>query len=263
MAVIALFAAAAVSAQGIQNLQISGNTATATVSLPVGLSADLTLTFEQATNLGTSSLGLSAAAVDALALAGRLPANVSLPGAFPVRVTVEPPGIGGLTFDGVYTLALHTVNLQYTSGTPLRLYAAHGGGSFEDITDSMGAGSYRVRGTGGSFSEFLILVDARTLGTAITAKLDAADALLTTHSAAIPSATRSDLADDLAAARAAYGAGNIGAAIAAVDAFAGTVREAGSSIPNRWQASGGSTNVAGLLRAAAATLRFSLDLATP
>ncbi|MBV8202069.1 MAG: hypothetical protein JOZ15_15725, partial [Acidobacteria bacterium] len=76
---------AAVAAQGIGNLTISGNQVTATLDLP-GISADLTLTFEQAVGLTAGNLGLSAQLVNPQDpnLLSRLPAGglVTLPGAF-------------------------------------------------------------------------------------------------------------------------------------------------------------------------------------
>lgn len=256
-AVIALLATTSAFAQGVSGVQIQGNTVTATVSLPGALGADLTLEFETASGLTAASLALSAAAITPASLATRLPAEVSVPAAFPVVVQVAPPAQGGLGFDGVYRLSLHTANLHYVPDSPLRLYAAHGGGEFRDITDEIGSGSYRVRGTGGSFSEFVIVADLRSSATATGGKFDQLEDLLADHSAALGAAL-GDLEDQLAAARSAYQAGEIEDALEALDGFAATVSDAG--LPDEWRASGGTANVSGLLRASAATLRFSVAL---
>ncbi len=256
-----LLLAAPAAGQGIEQLEIDGDSVSAVLSLAGGLGADLTLDFEEASGLTASSLGLSATTIDPLSLAGRLPADVSLPAAFPVRVQIAPPAGGGLAFTGIYTLGLHTDDLHFVAGSPLRLYAAHGGGAFADVTEFIGSGSYRVRGTGGSFSEFLIVADTRALGTARTAKFDALEDLLDEHAQRIASSVLADLQDDLDAARAAYEDGDLDEAAQRVAAFASTVQSSsGASIPDDWQASGGVVNVAGALRAAAGSLRFSLEL---
>lgn len=256
-----LLLAAPAAGQGIEQLAIDGNSVTANVSLSGGLGAELTLDFDSASGLTASSLGLSAATVNPLTVASRLPADVSVPAAFPVLVQVAPPVGGGLAFSGLYTLGLHTENLHFVTGSPLRLYVAHGGGNFEDATDFIGSGSYRVRGTGGSFSEFLIVADTRSLATARAAKFDALEDLLDAHASAISSSVLADLESQLAAARDALDGGDAAEAAELVETFAATVLSAsGASIPDDWQASGGTVNVAGALRAAAGSLRFSLEL---
>lgn len=260
-----LVATAAVSAQGIGNLTISGNQVTATVDLP-GISADLTLTFEQAVGLTASNLGLSAQLVDPHdpSFLSRLPAGglVTVPAAFPVLVRVQPPPTGGLSFGGIYTLDLHTHNLQLTANCPLRLFSAPDGGPFDDITVNMGTGSYRVRGTKGSFSDFVIVADARPLAGAVSQKFDSLSGLLSTYAGAIPAPVLDDLTHQLQTARAYHQAGDNVDAATTVNGFAATVqRNSGTGIPDVWRASGDLPNVAGRLRAAAGTLSFSLSLA--
>jgi hypothetical protein len=263
--VCVVMSAAAVSAQGIGNLTISGNQVTASLDLP-GISADLTLTFEQAVGLTAGNLSLSAQLINPQdpSLLARLPSGglVTPPGAFPVLVRVQPPAGGGLSFSGVYTLDLHTQNLELTAHCPLRLFSAPAGGPFNDITVNMGTGSYRVRGTGGSFSDFLIVADARLLAGVISQKFDALSSLLSTYAGAIPGPLLDNLNGQLQAARAYYQAGDQVDAAKAVTGFAATVQSnSGTGIPDVWRASGDLPNVAGKLRAAAGTLSFSLNLA--
>jgi hypothetical protein len=260
-----LVSTAAVSAQGIANLTISGNQVTATVELP-GISADLALTFEQSVGLTAANLGLSAQLVDLhdLSLLSRLPSGLlaTLPAAFPVLLRVQPPPSGGLSFGGIYTLDLHTHNLQLTANCPLRFFSASDGGPFEDITVNMGTGSYRVRGTKGSFSDFVIVADVRPLAGVVSQKFDALSGLLSTYAGAIPGPVLDDLTHQLQTARAYYQAGDNVDAATTVNGFAATVqRNSGNGIPDVWRASGDLPNVAGRLRAAAGTLSFSLSLA--
>jgi hypothetical protein len=260
-----LVGAAALSAQGIANLTITGNQVTATVELP-GVSADLTLTFEQAVGLTASNLGLSAQLVEPQDpnLLLRLPAGglVTLPGAFPVLLRVRPPASGGLSFSGIYTLDLHTHNLRFVASSPLRLFSAPDGGPFDDITVDMGAGSYRVRGTRGSFSDFVIVGDLRPPASVVSQKFDNLSGLLSTYAGAIPAPLLDDLTNQLQSARAFHQAGDDVDAAKTVDGFAAAVqRNSGTGIPDVWRASGDLPDVAGRLRAAAGTLSFSLGLA--
>ena len=266
LALVSLALPAAAGAQeGIASLQIDGDQVSAAIALPGGLGADLTLAFDNVVGLSASSLGLSATVVNPLdaGLRARLPggALVSLPAGFPVLVSVTPGESSPLSFSGVYELALHTHNLSFTAGCPLRIFHAAAGGPFADATSAIGTGSYRGGATGGSFSEFLIVADTRPIDTVIAAKFAALDNLLAAHGAAIAGETLAEL-DALAdAARAAYNQNQLAAAVAHVEAFAGLVESAsGEAIPDVWRPTGDVTNVAGLLRSAASTLRFSLNL---
>jgi hypothetical protein len=265
LALVALAVPGAAVADGIASLEVDGNQATAEIALPGGLGADLTLTFENAVGLSAASLGLSAEAVNPLdaALLARLPGGslVSLPAAFPVLVRVQPEENSPLSFSGVYQLSLHTHNLQFVAGCPLRIFHASAGGPFADVTSSIGTGSYRGGATGGSFSEFLILSDTRPLVTVIAGKFAALDGLLTAHGSAITPEVLSQL-DALAdAAQAAYDQNQLADAIEQLELFADLVKSAsGAAISDVWRPTGDVTNVAGLLRAATATLRFSINL---
>jgi hypothetical protein len=264
LALVALAVPGAAVADGIASLEVDGNQATAEIALPGGLGADLTLTFDNAVGLSAASLGLSAEVVDPLAggLAGRLPGSlVSLPGAFPVLVRVQPEENSPLSFSGVYQLSLHTHNLQFAAGCPLRIFHASAGGPFTDVTSTIGTGSYRGGATGGSFSEFLIVADARPLTGVIADKFAALESLLAGSASAISPEALSQL-DALAdGARAAYDQNRLADAIEQLELFADLVKSAsGGAIPDVWRPTGDVTNVAGLLRAAAATLRFSINL---
>ena len=260
---LAALAGSPAIAQGISDVVIAGDTLSARIALPGNLSADLTLEFEEVVGLSAANLGLSAEVVQPLTLASRLPAGglVSMPGAFPVVLRVEPPASSPLSFSGVYKLSLHTHNLNFTAGCPLRLYTASQGGPFRDITETMGMGSYRVRGGGGTFSEFAIVADARPVDTVIDGKFAAIDTLLNNQGHLISPAVLSEIQKKLSAARAAHAAGQTGAAALEVDGFAATVlANSGAAIPDVWRPTGDLQNLAGRLRAAAASLRFSLNL---
>lgn len=249
---------------GILGVVVEGNELRAEIALPGGIGADLTLTFEQVVGLTEDNVGLDAFLVDPLDpnLLSRLTQAV-IPAGFPVLIRIEPPADGGLSFSGPVSIALHTHNLPYLPGTLLRIYGAPLGEPFEDITDYVGSGSYRCRGRKGSFSEFLILTDLRPLSLTLREKLERLDVTLEEHAALIDPAVHSQLEALAAQIRAASEAGNKSLAIARTNQFLALVTaNSGSAIPDVWRSSRDLVNVAGLLRAAGETLRFSLSLKT-
>lgn len=258
---VALLVAPALWAQGIVDPVVTGDTLTAGIALPGGIGADLTVAFENVVGLTPDAVGLSVRLTSLTDLLGLLGLSLSLPGAFPVLLAIEPPASGGLSFSGTVSVSLHTHNLPFVANSPLRLFKSSGGLKFEDVTEETGMGSYRVRGTSGGFSLFLILVDLRPIDTVITKKFDQLAALLDQHEAQIAPAVLTQLDDQLAAARDAYRRRSYVTAIQRTEAFAAYVAaHSGAEIPNVWRSTGDLTNVAGALRAAAGTLRFSLTL---
>ncbi len=260
---LAGMAALPAAGQGIASATISGSSVKVTISLPLGLGADASLSFENVVGLSVANLGLSARLVnplDPLFLA-RFPAGVTP--ALPILLRIEPPASGGLSFSGIVTLELHTHDLLYVLGCPLRLYAAPLGGPFRDITAGMGAGSYRARGTSGGFSEFLIVTDGRSLTGAIADKLDHLEGILALHAGLLPAALHDDLESQLATVRAEWEDDDPAGAIVALDAFLANVTlHSGAEIPDVWRSARDLVNVAGLLRASGLTLRLSLGLAS-
>jgi hypothetical protein len=250
------------SAQGLVDVTVHGNELRAGVSLPGGIGADLSISFEQVEGLSLENLGLSAQLVSLLDpnLLSRL-SGASIPAAFPMLLRIEPPAGGGLTFHGVATIDLHTHNLPFLPGCPLRIFAASLGGPFQDITVSMGIGSYRARGRKGDFSEFLILVDLRPVNRVINEKLGRLDGILAANEAEIAPAVHDELTRLAAEIRAAHTAGRTREAITKVEAFLAVVEShSGSEIPDVWRSARDLVNVAGRLQAAGETLRFSLSL---
>ena len=240
---------------------ISGNELTARIELPGGLTADLTVTFENVVGLSPGSLVLSALPISPgdLSLLSRLGAGVSIPAGFPVVVRIDPSASSALSFEGVYKLSIYTHNLTLGANSPLRLYRAPNGGAFGDMTGSLQAGSVRAGGSGPGFSEFLIAVDTRMVDSVIAGKFDAVQNHLSANWSSILPAVAADLQQRLNQARASYASGAIAAAIDGVSGFADEVKkQSGAAIPNVWRANGGPVNVAGLLRSAADTLKFSL-----
>jgi hypothetical protein len=260
---IVLGAASGAFAQTPIPLTISGTQAQGTISLPGDVAADLTISFENAVGLTPTSLEASVRLVDALdpELLLRLPALTSIPAAFPVLLRIGPSVPSPLSFAGAATVSLHTHNLLLDAHLPLALHKAHDGGPFMDITTTEGIGSYRVSGSSGDFSEFLIVLDLRPIDTVIAGKFDALNATLTDNSAAMPPVVAATLQDQLSQARTLYALGATLAAVGEINTFLNyVISHSGADIPDVWQANNENlVNVAGLLRTGASTLKFSLD----
>jgi len=218
---------------------------------------EVSLDFQDATGLSSSSLGASAQLVNLGDLTGRLPGlNLTpLTDTLNILVTIEPPANGGLSFRGTGRLEIHTHLLPYTQGSSFRVFKAPLLGPFRDVTDEIAQGSVRARTTYGGFSQFLILVDLRPTGTVIDEKIG----WLRGRVAALPITEQAPLNTLLDQADAAVDAANYSAAIAAVDAFRTRVQaRAGQYIPDEWRATHEVENHAGQLIAGANTLRFSV-----
>jgi hypothetical protein len=264
-----LAAASPAASQPTIPLTVSGNQATGEIQLLGNVLADLTITFEQVVGLNPNALEVSAALVLPLdpSLLKRLPNPgfplppiVVPPVAFPVMLQIEPSANSALSFSGVVTVSLHTHNLNLLTNSPLALFSGPAGASLSDMTASVGVGSYRVNGSGGGFSDFIIVADLRPLGVQINGKLDALEDLLALHAGSMPPAVLQGLQVRLAQARSAYNSGATLTAIAQVQGFHDDVKAAsGSSIPDVWRANVPVPNVAGQLRAAADSLKFSLS----
>jgi hypothetical protein len=251
------------ASQGTVSASVSGSSVHFTISLPGNLGAEASLTFEDVSGLTLANLGISAQVINPVdpALLARLPGGSIPAGGLPVLLRIEPPVTGSLSFTGIVTLKVHTENLQYTTGTPLRIFSAPLGGPFRDITTSMGAGSYRARGTTGGFSEFLIVAEARTVDQVIVEKLGRLEDLLETYEGSMSALIYGDLEELLASAHAEYTQGDLRQAIQNVNEFLDTLEQhSGTAIPDVWRSARNVQNVAGYLRAGALTLRFSLAL---
>src|SRR5262245_19660098 len=193
-------------------LNISGNQATATISLPGGIGAELTITFENAVGLNSSSLAATIKLVNPLELLGRLPSLASLPGSYPVLLLVGPTPGSGLSYSGLYTVSLYTHNLNLNPLVPLSLFKGPNGGVFKDITVYEGIGSYRCSGSDGSFSEFLILVDLRNINNVINGKFNTLQSTLTANAGSMPAPVFDALQTLLSDALALYQGGSTTAA---------------------------------------------------
>lgn len=289
VALVALGLCAGTPATAQVTVSVVGNQAFAQISLPSGggsIDADVTITFDTPTHLSPASLNLTAQLVDPndAALKARLPACiltacVSVPAAFPLLITVEPPDVpwlfrsgfetddnpGLLAFLNTYEFEIHTPDLDCTAAdsgapcpsTPYRLFKAPLAGAFDDYTSEVVKGSVRARGRGGAFSQFLIAADARPQ---LVVELDKALRLnLRIVAAVLGDVLQGDLLGLLTQVQAAVALLDYATAIARLDELIAEVEgHAGIDIANVWSADHSVTNDAGEIEALAQTLRYTL-----
>jgi hypothetical protein len=260
---VLLFVAPPAHSQTTAPLTVTGSRAEALLELPGGLAIDLAITFEQVVGLNGAALDVSASFVSPgdLTILTRMPSpDTIIPAALPVLIRIEPSAASALSFAGVVSINLHTHSLSLDLSAPLVLFSASNGGAFRDITSQVAVGSYRVAGSGGGFSEFIIARDPRPLATIISEKFDHLDAHLSAHEAVIPPAVLTALRGHVNEARTLFSGGFTVQAISRVADFIELVKAQGGVIPDVWRAHDVRTNVAGVLRSAAQTLQFSLTL---
>lgn len=243
---------------------ITGNQARADIVLPgvpgnPHYTGTLVLEFDSPLGLTAANLNVTAQVVDPgdPALRARLSggALVQVPSAFPVMVSVRPRG--GLEFRNAVRVELYTSEYSYAAGSPFRLYKAPAGGTFFDLTEDVLAGSIRCRGRTGSFSDFLMVSDARTAREAAEDKFEFLDARVDDDD--IAPAVRAQLQLDLDEAWEEFLEGDYEDARAELDDLELRVdAAAGVTVPNLWVAGDDLDNVAGSLEAEAASLDFQL-----
>src|SRR5262245_53340499 len=248
-----LASAPAAFAQTPIPLTIDGNRALGTIMLQGGFTADLVISFENVSGLTPSSLAASAVVVDPAdpSLRARLPGMVAPLDAFPVVLHIAPTNASNLQFHGVVDVELHTPNLHLEPWMPKSLFKAPDGAFFDDITTSEAEGSYRVCGSGGGFSEFLIVSDDQQLRqaqelqkaqaplivTVIVNKFVKLESFLTLHATSMPLLVYTTLHTKLLQARSLFDSGDLLGSIAKIASFSAYAQaHSGTDIPDLWQA---------------------------
>jgi len=248
------------------DVTITGDVATAVITLEDDdetYEATLRLFFQQPQNLSAACLGISADVLDAVEIGlidARLPdpAGQEIDQDFPVRVTVEPPLGCGLSFVNEVRIELTTPNLSHQAFSPYRLMKGPINAPFADITSTIEAGSIRARGSGGRFSELLLVsdlsqdfsLDAGALLDDLANELDDPD---------IAATARSTLEAQLAVVESAFRSGQFSAAREALVQFDGDLRGfSGNGVANAYVANLGSSSEVGELLAISGALAFQL-----
>lgn len=266
-ALAALALAAAPAEAGVVTT-ISGSTALTTVDLPnpnggANLTATITLTFSNPQNLTVTCLGLDAVALDATGLAAlqpRLPAGgrYSVPSAFPLLLTIEPPAGCGLRFTDAYQIEIHTGNLSYQSFSEFRLLKAPVGGAFLDITSTVASGSVRTRGNGGNFSQFVVVADSlQDYLNDADHGIEDLDSDLARSGLSLTA--RGALEVEISLARSAFDAGDYAGALGYASTIEARIRRySADGIPNTWRSQRDEIDDEGEMLAHVLALQFQL-----
>jgi hypothetical protein len=262
-----LSSANAAAGGGVIVTIIDTDTAKAEITLPNPgggtFSADLELEFHNPVNLSAACLGISAEVLDAGGIAAVQallpdPVNQIIDPAFPLLITVEPPVGCGLEFDDEVHVELDTADLVYTGFSPYRLMKAPIGGAFHDITSSVVAGSVRARGSGGSFSQFVMVKDLlQNYALQTQLAYGALDARLA--DAAIGPTGKQTLGTDVAISRAAFDSNDYAQALARLDDLGSHCGALGGvTLPNRWRSARDLNNAEGEIVSLSDHLKFLL-----
>ena len=240
-------------------VNVVGNVATAQIGSPTNPLAELTLSFDDASNLTPASLGIRATLVDINdpTLLSRLPdvRLTRLDSALPLLVTVEPPSNGGLTFRRTGRYELHTHALAYSLGSNYRVFKAAIGGPFRDTTEEIAPGSVRARSRYGGFSQFLVLADLRATASVVAQKV----ATLRARVATLPASEQPAFSTLLDTVESSVASADHDGALASVDLVSARAQaRAGNGLLDEWRATHDGDNQAGDLLAGAATLKFSV-----
>lgn len=246
---------------------VDGRKAKAEINLPRPgggvYNASFDLEFHNPVNLTVACVGISTDVLDASEIAdieSRLPdpGNQIIDPDFPVRVTVEPPTACGLEFEDEVHIDFDTPELVYAAFSPYRMMKAPVGGAFHDLTVLVEAGSVRVRGSGGTFSEFVMVKDLnQDYASEATAAYGALDARLLDQ--AIGPTAKATLETDSGISRAAFQAGDYTQAIARLTELTdhcGTL--GGAALPNRWRSARDLNNAEGEIVGLTDNLKFLL-----
>lgn len=255
------------SANAFANVELtfnqSANQVRADIELSSTVSLDFSIKFDNAIGLTPDNFQITAEllSLNDPSLLSRLPDSLltTLPGTFPVLISVEPDPSKGFAFSGTANIELYTKTLHYTEGTPLRLFHSHGTDVFEDITTMTGSGSYRVRGTGGQFSDFIILADLRSAMTVINEKVNRLDNFSQSVANLLDVQVAGQLSSAVSAISSAVAQSNTNAALQEVTALIDVLEaDNGTLYPDVWRSSADIINVRGRLLSMTRTLRFSL-----
>lgn len=266
MLLSALLLPATVSATTIDvKFNQAAHSVKAEISLSPAVTLDFSIGFENAVGLTPQNFTINAELVNLTdpRIVSRLPDSLltSLPSAFPVLISVEPDPAKGFAFSGTADIELYTKTLHYTQGTPLRLFHSHGNEAFQDITTMTGAGSYRVRGSGGQFSDFVVLVDLRSNLSVINEKVTQLQNFTSSVQQQLSYDAElqlTDLVQDIADAVAQNQL--VQAGIAVNELIRVLELDDGVLYPDVWRSSDDVTNVRGRLLSISRTLRYSLRI---
>ncbi|MCW8092608.1 DUF6689 family protein [Alteromonas sp. ASW11-130] len=244
------------------SLTVADDTIQASISLPGNIGVDVKVEFDNSIGLHANNIDIHATLLNPSdpSIVDRLPSSlITADSAFPVLVSISPKADFGFGFEGVAMVELYTTALHYVEGTPLRLFRSHDNGDFEDITMLTASGSFRARGNTGSFSDFIILADMRSLSENLNDKFSALNNVLSSNRSAIDTSVLNPLDVAMGSLYSAITLQNYAVALTQIDTMIALLESAsGDLIPDVWRSSNDIINVKGEMLTHLYTLRYSL-----
>jgi hypothetical protein len=241
---------------------VNGNTLNAKIQLSSQIEIDVILSFENAIGLSADNIDISATLVSTndVNILSRLPASgVSLFSSFPVILSISPKQDKGFGFEGLGNVEIYTKAISYNANMPARLFTAHNGGDFEDITSMVSAGSIRARGSTGRFSDFLIVLDERSKMAILSDKFDELEHVLVSNQALVNASLLSSLQTSLNSLDLTISLANYNDALTLVNGLISVIESAeNDAITTVWRSSGDVVNVQGELLAHLKAMRYNL-----
>ena len=244
------------------NVSLNGNKLQAKLDVSSSIAIDLVVEFENSIGLSAANLDISATLVTPTAntVLNRLSStDISVLPTFPVIISISPKADSGFGFEGLASVEIYTKAVDYNAAMPARQFRSHANGEFEDITTMVSAGSIRARGTTGSFSDFMILLDERSSEQMLDATFAQLNQLVNQNSDLITSVLATSIQTSLNALQSALFTTDYAAALVVTDNLISLTENASNEqMSTVWRSSGDLVNMQGELLTRLKTLRYSL-----
>lgn len=246
------------------NVLVSENKLQASISVSSTIKLDVVVEFEKSLGLTADSVVIEAflIPVNDVSVLSRLTSNaVELHPDFPVLLSISPREDKGFSFEGLASVEIYTKAIDYQPGMPAKIFTAHAGGNFEDITSMVSAGSLRARGNTGRFSDFIIVLDERSLKVDAQSKLARIDQILSANQSSINGTLLNQIQTATNALDTAVSLSNFDQALVQTDQLIHLIESLnGTQIDNVWRSSNDIANVKGDLLSVLNSLRYRLRL---
>jgi len=246
------------------NMLVSENKLQASIPVSPAITLDVTVEFENSVGLNADSIVVEAflIPVNDISVLSRINSSaVNLHPDFPVLLRISPKEGKGFSFEGLASVEIYTKAIDYQSGMPAKIFTAHAGGDFEDITSMVSAGSLRARGNMGRFSDFIIVLDERSLQEDIESKLARIEQILTLNQIGFNGILLNQLQAATNVLETAVLLNNVDQALLLTDNFIHLIDGLdGAQIDNVWRSSNDLVNVKGDLLSVLKALRYRLRL---
>lgn len=246
------------------NVIVTDNKLQASITLTPTIKLDVLIQFEKSVGLTADSIAVDASLIplNDTDVMSRIASNaVDLHPDFPVLLSISPKGDKGFSFEGLATVEIYTKAIDYQAGMPAKIFTSHQGDDFEDITTMVSAGSLRARGNTGRFSDFIIVLDERSLKVDVETKLARIEQILLTNQSALSSILSNQLQTAVSVLETAVALNNFDQALVLTDDLIQLVEGlTGEQIDNVWRSSNDLVNVKGDLLSTLKSLRYSLRL---